>query len=165
MVHNNSRLFKVALSTFLLVAVAPALLAGGGWSQADLMKAVDRPASVQAPLWNEAMGELAAGIDGHGMVVAEHILLQPAMQKMIPQDERKKLCRLVGSKPIPTDQFLMAIAAWGHGVLDEMLKRNPSEWWSPGNSGGPCACEWVKDRECCQRATTCQWQSGFCGCI
>jgi len=154
-------LTAIAITLFFPLSAS----AGGGWTMPLLQKSIDRPPGVQADLWKDALGELETGIDGHGMVVGEHILFKPAMSKMIPENKRRKMCDLLGSKPVPVDQFLMALAAWGHNAIDELLKRNPSKWWSPGSSGGPCACEWVKDRECCQRATTCAWQAGFCGCV
>ncbi len=110
------------------------------------------------------MDEVVANMDTHSNVVAEHILLQPAMSKMIPQDKRKKLCTLMGSGAVPVDQFLMGLAAWGHNAIDQLLKRDPSNWWNSGGGAGPCACEWVVDKDCCMRANTCSWQGGYCGC-
>jgi len=156
------KILILALGLLLLLPLT--VSAGGSWTLPTLQKSIAQPPGVQSQLWKDALGELAAGIDGHGMVVAEHILLQQSMSRVVPKDPRKKMCSLLGDKPIPVEEFLMALASWSHNALDEMLKRNPSKWWSPGNSDGPCACEWVIDRECCERAHTCNWQGGFCGC-
>ena len=163
------RMRKLVVLGFLMTLVLAAPLTQAGqphpWASPVMIhNAIQKPAMVDSSLWNTAMDEVVANMDTHSNVVAEHILLQPAMSKMIPQDKRKKLCTLVGSDAVPVDQFLMGLAAWGHNAIDQLLKRDPSNWWSSGGGAGPCACEWVVDKDCCMRASTCSWQGGFCGC-
>jgi hypothetical protein len=74
-----------------------------------------------------------------------------------------KLMKLMPDEKVPVNILLMALDAWQKQALDEMLERDPKNWWSP-NNGGICGCEAVLDRECCMMANTCQWQGGQCGC-
>ena len=159
----RSVLRTVTLIALAILVVTPSVDAGDAMTAAEIQGAIDM-AGVDPGLWKAAANDLAMIVDRAGRFLNVATVMQsPAFQKMIPEADRQKLALLM-PQPVQREHLLLAIAAWAHGALDEMLERKPESWWSPGGGNGPCACAWVVDRECCARAMTCQWQGGFCGC-
>ena len=156
-----------AISTVLAMVVLVTLVAVP--ARADM-----RPLSLEQlkgsigmgdmPIWNEVAAEIYSAMDDKGFVQAEQIFAGNAMRKMVPEADRVKLMTFMPRHRIEVTVVLMALGSWKQGKLAELLERDPSSWWSPGDDNGFCACEVVLDKDCCMMGSTCAWQGGQCGC-
>jgi hypothetical protein len=116
------------------------------------------------PIWGDVAAEIHAAMDDKGLVLAEQVFAGNAMKKMVPEADRVKILTFMPRHRIEVTVVLMAIGSWKQGKLPELLERDPSTWWAPGDGKGFCACEVLVDGDCCTMASTCAWQDGRCGC-
>ena len=151
----------VPIVVALVTLVTAPVLAGAPVSVDQLKNSIGMG---DMPIWDDVATEIHAAMDAKGFVEAKRIFAGNAMKKMVPEQDRMKLMKLMPDEKVPVNILLMALAAWQQQALEEMLKRDPSNWWSPNNGGGMCGCEVVQDKECCMLAMTCAWQGGQCGC-
>lgn len=145
----------------LITMVASPVLAGAPISVKQLQGSIGMG---DMPIWDDVAAEIHAAMDAKGFVESKRIYVGNAMKKMVPEQDRMKLMKLMPDERVPVNVVLMALAAWQRQALDELLARDPKNWWNPNNNGGMCGCEVVVDKECCMLAMTCSWQGGQCGC-
>lgn len=145
----------------LATLVAAPVLAGSPVSVEQLQHSIGMG---DMPIWGEVAAEIHTIMDSKGFVEAKRIFVGNAMKSMIPEADRMKLMKLMPDEKVPVTVLLMALDAWGKNALDELLKSDPSSWWSPNSNGGMCGCEVVLDKGCCMVANTCAWVGGQCGC-
>ena len=149
----------ILLTAVMALSILAAPAQGGVLLLKDLQTKIQAPAKAAQGDWNNALAAVHKSINASGQVSLKTTLGLAAVKKVIVKDRMAQVLTMQEQfvDPVSMALFLKLVIDYDKLLASELLKKRIHDLLTTEN-----ACFWVKDKDCCVMASTCQWRGGQC---